>query len=481
MTPQDAIVLACSGGALLIALLLASMMYWNRRHTSIVARGFFFCTVLLLFSMLSQIEFFMSNYALDQDSSSTLFSYLTLPLVLSLDGLYMVNMTSLMFKLEVTKELLTFQKHSNQKNQHPANRWFVEHRYLVASKYLFLYSCVWIFVCFISPVIVNLNGYSSSMVRAPYIFLSFVLVCWLAFYAIRIRAGGEESNRWGLGFELWAILVIMLFQTTFVNALMFNLSSISSNTVVILFFALLNVFSSIVVGVPVYQGEMEKRRGIIMGRGDEGFNMDLEDVADRGFEEFLEDPRFYALFRNHLANEMSVENLLFWSDVKKFKQKIELNVQADSLDPETMEEMRLSCLKIYTAYIKSGAIADINIPHETRQKLIEEGQKIEAGDIPQDSRQCVEMYLNLYADAEQKIFYLMRDDPFKRFLRSSKFTEYRAQTMSERVLLKNPSGKLIKNGSFRSPTKSGGGDGKGASSAHNRTKSATKDSSISNR
>jgi hypothetical protein len=472
----------CCIGAVLITCVITFYIFRNRQHSSIVARGFFFCSWLLVFSLIAQFQFYLSQGKIIAFSDRVVQNYviwIAIPLILSLDGIYLVNISSLMFKLQVTQELIKIQKHSNQKHGNSvvhqvSNRWFVNHRYLVNSKFLFLYSFIWIFLCVVVPLVDWQDPHRTGRAKFADLVLAIFVLALLLFYLVKIRVSpADESDRWGLRLELLLMFLIMILQMVFLLLIVFieDIGTSGRMASEIVCFLILNALIIVCVGIPAYHGEQERKKGIDVLGAEDGFSKGLEDMADKGFEDFLEDPRFYALFRNHLASEMCVENLLFWSAVKKFKQKVQLNVQAESLTPETMEDLRQSFLQVYKSYIADGAAADINIPYEERNKIKVQGLAVQNRKLPDDPKECVQLYLNVFTEAEQTIFYLMRDDPFKRFLRSAKFNEYREQTVSERVLLKNPSGKLMKNGSFRSPSK--------GAQYHTRNKSGTKDSSTS--
>eukprot|EP00475_Leptophrys_vorax_P013185 TRINITY_DN19540_c0_g1_i1.p1 TRINITY_DN19540_c0_g1~~TRINITY_DN19540_c0_g1_i1.p1 ORF type:complete len:564 (-),score=125.01 TRINITY_DN19540_c0_g1_i1:23-1714(-) len=69
------------------------------------------------------------------------------------------------------------------------------------------------------------------------------------------------------------------------------------------------------------------------------------------FEWLLKNPRGFNLFREYLANELSVENLLFWQDVENFHRG------------------KITGLAVYETYIKDFAPFLVNLPHPVRQRI----------------------------------------------------------------------------------------------------------------
>ena len=187
------------------------------------------------------------------------------------------------------------------------------------------------------------------------------------------------------------------------------------------------------------QAEKERSKGLtsanigVAGIRDEE---DLEEQALTSFEKYLEDPKFFALFREKLAQEHSAENLQFYSECRKLRQKAELDIQVDNMDENERNLFEAACMRIFDTYIKEDSEHSVNISYETRQQIIQKAQLIIQKRLPQDPSQCISYLRDVFALAEKNVFMLMRDDPFKRFLRSPEFEEYRSNSVVSNIVLK---------------------------------------------
>lgn len=99
-------------------------------------------------------------------------------------------------------------------------------------------------------------------------------------------------------------------------------------------------------------------------------------------------------FRAFLLQEYSAENIEFWLACQRFKsQKIRKS-----------EDRKVAALEIYEKYLADGAPNEVNLPSESKERLVEAlGREVDA---------------HLFDIVQQEILNLMQSDTFPRFLKS---------------------------------------------------------------
>lgn len=111
-------------------------------------------------------------------------------------------------------------------------------------------------------------------------------------------------------------------------------------------------------------------------------------------KEVLEHPIGKELFRQHLVNEFSIENLNFYQAVKKYKQIFSSH--------SVMSTNKLA-RNLYSKYISASSPEQINLSHEVAMKL-------------HAAREVDRQYsVNIFDEAQANIYKLMKNDSFYRF------------------------------------------------------------------
>eukprot|EP00475_Leptophrys_vorax_P004579 TRINITY_DN12735_c0_g2_i1.p1 TRINITY_DN12735_c0_g2~~TRINITY_DN12735_c0_g2_i1.p1 ORF type:complete len:480 (+),score=108.20 TRINITY_DN12735_c0_g2_i1:52-1491(+) len=127
----------------------------------------------------------------------------------------------------------------------------------------------------------------------------------------------------------------------------------------------------------------------------------------------LSDAEMCQVYQQFLTKEFSVENLLLWKAIEVFRWKYQ------TIDHQDLSMARATALKMYRAFCSPNARLQVNISAE-RQRAVEEffnSEQIQSAEDEEFVRECVRMYTEL----QQDIYDLMKEDSFKRFLKSEEF------------------------------------------------------------
>lgn len=118
----------------------------------------------------------------------------------------------------------------------------------------------------------------------------------------------------------------------------------------------------------------------------------------QSFHDLIHSPVGLALFRNHLRNEVSLENIDFYLACTK-KLKVAKS--------HSSEQFQGTAYDIFNEFLSDTARRPINIDANTRQRIVEQIYGSE------------QLSYDIYHDAVQDIYGLMRDS-YNRFLNSEK-------------------------------------------------------------
>jgi hypothetical protein len=156
----------------------------------------------------------------------------------------------------------------------------------------------------------------------------------------------------------------------------------------------------------------------------------------------LSTPEGYATFEAFLAKEFSVENLLFWSEARYFKNRV-ISCGLLPLAQRKLAYVRLlnEAQQIWIKFLAPGSQCEINIPGHVHTAIqvwlspfFPKGLKQVADPemllspvddaFWSDDFQGFERHLcSVFSAAEDDIFNLMNRDSFRRFLGSTLYTE----------------------------------------------------------
>jgi len=114
-----------------------------------------------------------------------------------------------------------------------------------------------------------------------------------------------------------------------------------------------------------------------------------EDETKPQLIKVLNDEKAYSAFKNFLQKEFSVENILFWSAVEKYK-AIDL-----------LEKRKETADFIFENFLMADAQYEINLSHCTKEETVESMKEASRSN---------------FDEAQNEIFFLMKSDAFKRFL-----------------------------------------------------------------
>eukprot|EP00474_Spongospora_subterranea_P001871 CRZ02329.1 hypothetical protein [Spongospora subterranea] len=125
------------------------------------------------------------------------------------------------------------------------------------------------------------------------------------------------------------------------------------------------------------------------------------DTKQHELERFLRTEKGFAAFKAHLMKEFSVENLLFWSDVQKFKASCTGDSQMTSSTLQIAND-------IYHKYLAEEAPLEVNLPSELIKQFRQEIFVLSLDGSTINS--------NTFDKAAFQILELMKVDSLKRFL-----------------------------------------------------------------
>jgi len=128
-------------------------------------------------------------------------------------------------------------------------------------------------------------------------------------------------------------------------------------------------------------------------------------------KDILAIPKGFHEFYNYLKSEFGCENLLFWARIERLKRFED--------DPEATKEIVLS---IYHEFIQPGSCYMITLPIELQRKIQEDICEVI------EDRYPVDQYVDLYNDAQARIYHVMKKEAYVRFKRSENFTSITRKT-----------------------------------------------------
>ena len=138
------------------------------------------------------------------------------------------------------------------------------------------------------------------------------------------------------------------------------------------------------------------------GTGDSHQNQ--QNQQPPSLREVLADPLGYQSFREFLSEELSEENLTFWSDVEQYRQ----------LASERPGEMAQEARRLYERYLGAAAAKfELNVPGPVKSRL--KRAVIDGSEAVTPA---------LFDAAQKNVFELMATDSYPRFLKSSYFSIY---------------------------------------------------------
>jgi len=142
------------------------------------------------------------------------------------------------------------------------------------------------------------------------------------------------------------------------------------------------------------------------------YKMDECKDRDEAFTKILESERGKELFKAHLAEEVSIENYLFYEKARKWKSSFRAGKQ------KTVRDFKF----LYDTFIKDGSFLQINISERTKQIL----DGIQRNPTNQLSE-------GVFDECIFEVFHMMLDS-YPRFLRSEHYEKYQAHMTDSGIL-----------------------------------------------
>lgn len=131
------------------------------------------------------------------------------------------------------------------------------------------------------------------------------------------------------------------------------------------------------------------------------------------FMSFLQNPRAYKLFADHLANEWASENLKFWTQVETFKSQY--------AGFKKVRDSNIVAVQTFNTFIRPSAVMEVNIASSLRERLIKYFEDHEKDDPDFNVTKIPE---TIFDDAQREIYALMEKDSFGRFQNTKQFQEF---------------------------------------------------------
>ncbi|XP_013872237.1 regulator of G-protein signaling 21 isoform X2 [Austrofundulus limnaeus] len=120
-------------------------------------------------------------------------------------------------------------------------------------------------------------------------------------------------------------------------------------------------------------------------------------------DKLLKDKRYLEAFRSFLQSEFSEENIEFWLACEDFK------------STGSSEDLSWKAKKIYEEFISSAACREINVDHQTKEKI--------QNSLEKPSRSC-------FDEAQKQVYLLMLRDSCPRFLNSDAYLTLKHKSRS---------------------------------------------------
>jgi hypothetical protein len=184
--------------------------------------------------------------------------------------------------------------------------------------------------------------------------------------------------------------------------------------------------------------------------------------SSKSLKEFLMVEENYISFRNHMAKELALENVIFCREVAKYEKIVDEYLQ--SKEKQTAKAIVNMAHQIYITYIPEDSPCTVNISHvhrihlqESFESLLELLEDLESGakrgvlpkksyrslvEVRDDIEEVPEAILTMFKESELEILTLMETSSFPRFKRTPAFKKLKAemntQQLVEAVMLSTP-------------------------------------------
>jgi hypothetical protein len=329
-------------------------------------------------------------------------------------------------------------------NRYRSSNLFVRYRsYFTKNKIIVTFFLLWLLVqlaVWIPTVITDaryhvINSHSFEMACDPnspivnvFIFLMATLV--LVNLIIGVRISRYAADAWMIKRELLEQAILLIVTEVLEQFTSSMFSSFYYTDYITVTAAAIGFTSTILK--PLYSVYKKKVKSTRVLSAD---FQSLEELLalENGFEVFLQ----------FTQAEFSSENLLFYTDVTKFKQNINNHIKFNTLNGESVRLVLNEILTIYSKYCSNSSAMQINLPHHIQSDIQTKINVILAkknGAISAGNHEMVRSLLGfsmqeVYDPSYDCVFDLMVNDSFVRFLFSPLAKQFRKQSAKKTIRL----------------------------------------------
>eukprot|EP00835_Amoeboradix_gromovi_P003638 NODE_249_length_12946_cov_0.357438.p1 type:complete len:416 gc:universal NODE_249_length_12946_cov_0.357438:3917-5164(+) len=295
----------------------------------------------------------------------------------------------------------------------PSYEWFLQHPSMSHRKFRYLIMAIFFLFHTLLGLAFNYSRSDNCYVFDDLIHLETIFMVYFIVNFFMIKLLFTVSMSLGIFKELLFSTLCWAFCHTFYFVLRY-IGSDWADLVIALLVFLLNFIS---FGLPLYELATTnlnlRRQSITLEIGDEEIKKPRARQNTKYFnnniplKDCLKDPNGMKDFKEFLAKEFSVENILFWEKVEEFK-----NMFAAS----TIREREFLAAVILDEYVAEYAPSPINVDYKSIKLLRE--------DIRNKN-----LFAEMFDKPQQSLYQLMATDSYRRFLLTPAGKRYRFFTV----------------------------------------------------
>eukprot|EP00475_Leptophrys_vorax_P013124 TRINITY_DN19493_c0_g1_i1.p1 TRINITY_DN19493_c0_g1~~TRINITY_DN19493_c0_g1_i1.p1 ORF type:complete len:513 (-),score=113.95 TRINITY_DN19493_c0_g1_i1:1169-2707(-) len=467
---------------------------WNREEIRVRGRTLsviFFCALFISEILQTVLVLTGTKNRPVQNFMQTPSSEWDAPVWLGL-GLFPFNMSvvigplalksiALVFKLQIAQEQLKLANLVTSGERALASQWYSKRRHWITQRNLLKTAAKWVLFCMVPPFIFHL----SRRFVAGFLLLGLQgILLSVAFAVCGFKLRSSLMDFWRIKVEIfsyalaWSVCMV-LFMIMALVVWVGNKTAHSSWKVFFTYLA--SITCTQLISYVTMKVDFSLAKKHLLGRhklsrspsvsgSDEGANGSnhLNPIGgseglesshpsqsraenlpefmcrqkDNKFFQLLQSADFQETFKRHLASEFSLENLLFFIDVKDlYSSCSELFSSDGSVSSSELEDLIAKAEKIQDTYVNENSASAVNVSFENRGRAVEKMDQVRSDfravvsdSEPLNSQRLIKDISQIYLRSATEIFYVMQNDSFRRFKTTREFALIQSKQLTIMVV-----------------------------------------------
>jgi hypothetical protein len=374
----------------------------------------------------------------------------------------------LMFKLQIAKEQLVLaslardQGSSARRSLLSINNWYSAHRHFLSGKFYIPIWVLWGVFCI--PIPMTILGSGRLVLGCLMMGLQGIAII-IGFIFVGLKLRKSPMDFWHLKLEIYTyafgftisvldffllVFVLWIFGSNIHNtwkSFFTYIGAALSQAVVVAFVTMRPLWK-----IADKSKERRHSRTISMSMNataveDLKFDSDslqrptevLPDFFDKfrnnRFFQLLTNPEFEEEFRNHLASEFSLENLIFLAQVRSLYETCVVLLRSNDPQASSVEQLIQNGEEIGEVFLKANAPSALNVAYQLREKSLAKMERVSRDyKSGPDLRQIILDVSQVYQDAAVEVFHMLQNDSFRRFKTSEAYNKFQQKQMAVMVV-----------------------------------------------